>query len=126
MADNAPLWSGGSAFLHGFARGGVEGPPSGDPSTWWGSAKLALPGGVTQTVVRLQAEDGAHSRGILYRRGGETTVLVFAHPRGDFSSHYLTPVLLDAGEVGRARVLVRVVAGGAGALERGSVAERRQ
>ncbi|HEX3956208.1 MAG TPA: hypothetical protein VHZ03_06200 [Trebonia sp.] len=34
-------------------------------STWWGSAKLALPEGVTLTVVRLQAEDGAHSRGIL-------------------------------------------------------------
>jgi pimeloyl-ACP methyl ester carboxylesterase len=97
MADNTPQWSGSSAFLHGFARGDIEGPPSGNPSTWWGSAKLALPEGVTQTVVRLQAEDGAHSRGILYRKGGEGTVLVFAHPRGDFSSHYLTPVLLDAG-----------------------------
>jgi pimeloyl-ACP methyl ester carboxylesterase len=97
MADNTPQWSGSSAFLHGFARSDIEGPPSGHPSTWWGSATLALPVGVTQTVVRLQAEDGAHSRGILYRRGDETTVVVFAHPRGDFSCHYLTPVLLDAG-----------------------------
>jgi pimeloyl-ACP methyl ester carboxylesterase len=97
MADNTPQWSGSSAFLHGFARSDIEGPPGGHPSTWWGSVKLALPEGVTQTVVRLQAEDGAHSRGILYRRGGETTVIVLAHPRGDFSSHYLAPALLGAG-----------------------------
>lgn len=97
MADNTPQWSGGSAFLHGFARSDIEGPPSGNPSTWWGSVDFALPEGVTQTVVRLQAEDGAHSRGILYRKGDEKTVVVFAHPRGDFSSHYLTPALLGRG-----------------------------
>ena len=97
MADNTPQWSGSSAFLHGFARAAIEGPPGGNPSTWWGSVKVSLPEDVAQTVVRLQAEDGAHSRGILYRRGGEKTVLVFGHPRGDFSSHYLAPVLLDAG-----------------------------
>jgi hypothetical protein len=97
MADSTPQWSGSSAFLHGFARGDLEGPPSGNPSTWWGSAQLTLPEGVTQTVVRLQAEDGAHSRGILYRRGDERTAVILAHPRGDFSSHYLTPVLLEAG-----------------------------
>jgi pimeloyl-ACP methyl ester carboxylesterase len=96
MADYVPRSRGG-AFLHGFARSDIEGPPSGHPSTIWGSVELALPEGVTQTVVRLQAEDGAHSRGILYRRGAEKTVILFGHPRGDFSSHYLTPVLLDAG-----------------------------
>jgi pimeloyl-ACP methyl ester carboxylesterase len=97
MADNTPQWSGSSAFLHGFARSDIEGPPDGNPSTWWGSVNLALPAGVTQTVVRLQAEDGAHSRGILYRRGHETTAVLLNHPRGDFSSHYLVPVLVDAG-----------------------------
>jgi pimeloyl-ACP methyl ester carboxylesterase len=100
MADNKPQVPkalGRSAFLHGFARSDIEGPPDGNPSTWWGSAKLALPEGVAQTVVRLQAEDGAHSRGILYRRGDERTVVLLNHPRGDFSSHYLAPVLLDAG-----------------------------
>jgi hypothetical protein len=29
MGDNTPQWSGSSAFLHGFARSGIEGPPSG-------------------------------------------------------------------------------------------------
>src|SRR6185437_6023089 len=96
MADNVPRSRGG-AFLHGFARSDIEGPPDGHPSTGWGSTTLALPEGVTQTIVRLQAEDGAHSRGILYRTGEEKTVIVFGHPRGDFSSHYLTPVLLEAG-----------------------------
>lgn len=97
MAVSTPQWTGGSAFLHGFARHDIEGPPNGIPSTWWGSATLELPDGVTETVVRLQAEDGAHSRGILYRRGDETTAVVFNHPRGDFSSHYLVPVLVEAG-----------------------------
>jgi uncharacterized membrane protein len=97
MADNVPRWSGRSTFLHGFARSDAEGPPSGNPSTWWGSVELALPEGVTQTMVRLQAEDGAHSRGMLYRRGRETTAIVITHPRSDFSSHYLVPSLLGAG-----------------------------
>lgn len=98
MPDSGPpQWAGRSAFLHGFARSEVEGPPSGQPTTWWGSAATRLPDGVAETMVRLQAEDGGHSRGILYRRGGEATAVFVTHPQGDFSSHYLAPTILSAG-----------------------------
>ena len=56
-----------------------------------------MPAGTVETNARLQAEDGAHSSGILYHRGKERTVVVFNHPRADFSSHYLTPFLVEAG-----------------------------
>lgn len=92
-----PVFFGRSGFLHGFALRDEEVHPNIQPSTWWGSATRPLSKDVTQLIVRLQAEDGAHSRGILYRKGGEKTVVVFNHPRGDFSSHYLTPALIEAG-----------------------------
>lgn len=92
-----PQFIGRHTIFHGFARGPGETPAGVAPFTWWGSDRFALPQGTQQTNVRLQAEDGAHSSGILYRRGGEKTVVVFNHPRADFSSHYLTPFLVAAG-----------------------------
>ena len=92
-----PQFIGRHTIFHGFQRGPSETPPGITPFTWWGSDRFALPEGARQTNVRLQAEDGAHSSGILYTRGSEKTVLVFNHPRADFSSHYLTPFLVAAG-----------------------------
>lgn len=88
---------GGSSFLHGFARAPAETAKGTVPSTWWGSANIMLSEGVMQTVVRLQAQDGVHSRAILYRRGGGKIAVITTHPQADFSSHYLTPALLAAG-----------------------------
>lgn len=82
---------------HGFARTPDETPSGVEPVTLWGSSRFALPGDTRQTPVRLLAEDYGTSQGILYRRGGERTVVVFNHPRAGFPSHYLTPFLLEAG-----------------------------
>lgn len=92
-----PQFIGRHTIFHGFGRGPSETPPGIQPFTWWGSDNFRLPGGTRETNVRLQAEDGAHSSGILYTRSGEKTVVVFNHPRADFSSHYLTPFLIAAG-----------------------------
>jgi pimeloyl-ACP methyl ester carboxylesterase len=92
-----PVFMGRHTVFHGFGRRPLETPPGVEPSTWWGSPSLHLPVGVAETSVRLQAEDGAHSSGILYRCGGERTVIVFNHPRADFSSHYLVPAMLSGG-----------------------------
>jgi len=97
MSSSRPVYTGKSPFLHGFARREIETAPGLEPTTWWGSTDLVMPPGVEETIVRLQAEDGAHSRGILYRRGGEKTAVMLNHPRGDFSSHYIIPLLLEAG-----------------------------
>lgn len=56
-----------------------------------------LPSGVTQEIIPLVAEDGGASRGVLYTRGGEKTVVCFMHPRGDMSRHYAMPAFLEAG-----------------------------
>lgn len=92
-----PQFIGRHTIFHGFGRHSNETPPGATPFTWWGSENFRLPQDTQQINVRLQAEDGAHSSGILYRRGGERTVIVFNHPRADFSSHYLTPFLVAAG-----------------------------
>ncbi|MFA7584875.1 MAG: hypothetical protein WCY11_01575 [Novosphingobium sp.] len=92
-----PQFIGRHTIFHGFGRSPAESPPGVAGHTWWGSDRFPLPAGTRQTNVRLQAEDGAHSSGILYGRGGERTVVVFNHPRADFSSHYLTPFLVAAG-----------------------------
>lgn len=92
-----PQFIGRHTIFHGFGRGEAETPQGVDGYTWWGSDRFKLPEDTRETNVRLQAEDGAHSSGILYSRGGETTVVVFNHPRADFSSHYLTPMLVEAG-----------------------------
>ncbi len=92
-----PRFIGRHTIFHGFGRAASETPPGVEPFTWWGSDRFRLPPGTRETCVRLQAEDGAHSSGILYTRGGERTAVVFNHPRADFSSHYLTPFLVEAG-----------------------------
>lgn len=57
----------------------------------------ALPEGTTEEAVSLAAEDGVVSRGFLFSRGGEKTVVCFTHPRADMSRHYAMPALLGAG-----------------------------
>lgn len=57
----------------------------------------ALPSGITAEVVPLKAEDRGESKGVLYTRGGEKTVVCLMHPRADMSRHYAIPYLLDAG-----------------------------
>ncbi|MGP4088258.1 hypothetical protein [Streptomyces sp. KR55] len=57
----------------------------------------ALPAGTDTTLISLAAADGAGSRGVLYARGGERTVVVVSHPRGDMSRHYAAPAALEAG-----------------------------
>ncbi len=55
------------------------------------------PGGTVCEPLLLDTQDRALAQGWLYTRGGETTVAVLMHPRADFSHHYVTPGLLDAG-----------------------------
>jgi hypothetical protein len=57
----------------------------------------ALPDGVSAQHVTFVAADGARSQGMLYGRGGERSVAFLTHPRGDFTRHYMTPALLEAG-----------------------------
>ena len=56
-----------------------------------------LPSDSHHEVLRVQADDRGESRGILYTKGGERTVVCLMHPRADMTRHYLTPFLLDAG-----------------------------
>ena len=56
-----------------------------------------VPEGVTPELVRLVAKDGPGSRGVLYAKGGEKTVVCIVHPKGDMSRHYLIPAFVDAG-----------------------------
>ncbi|MCT9932183.1 lysophospholipase [Planotetraspora sp. A-T 1434] len=56
-----------------------------------------LPPGTETTVIPVSASDGGASRGVLYTRGDERTVVVVSHPRGDMSRHYAAPALLEAG-----------------------------
>jgi hypothetical protein len=55
------------------------------------------PAGTVCTPLILETEDRAVAQGWLYARGGERTVVVLMHPRANFSHHYLTPGLHDAG-----------------------------
>lgn len=56
-----------------------------------------LPAGVAHEVVPLVAEDRGESKGVLYTKGGEKTVVCLMHPRGDMSRHYAIPYLVEAG-----------------------------
>ena len=56
-----------------------------------------LSSGITQEIVPLTAEDGGESKGVLYTKGGEKTVVCLMHPRGDMSRHYAIPYLLEGG-----------------------------
>jgi pimeloyl-ACP methyl ester carboxylesterase len=55
------------------------------------------PADIVPELIRLKAEDGASSRGVLYAKGGETTVVCVIHPRGDMTRHYLIPFITEAG-----------------------------
>jgi pimeloyl-ACP methyl ester carboxylesterase len=55
------------------------------------------PADILPELVRLKAEDGAPSRGVLYAKGGESTVVCVLHPRGDMTRHYLIPFIAEAG-----------------------------
>jgi pimeloyl-ACP methyl ester carboxylesterase len=92
-----PVFAGRHTIFHGFGRCANETAPGQTPFTWWGSGSFHLPEGTRERPVRLQAEDGGHSGGILYSRGGENTAIVFNHPRADFANHYLTPFLVAGG-----------------------------
>jgi pimeloyl-ACP methyl ester carboxylesterase len=97
MTVQKPVFAGRHTIFHGFGRSAHETAPGQQSFTWWGSDTFQLPEGTRERNVRLQAEDGAHSGGVLYTRGGEKTVLVFNHPRADFANHYLTPFLIAGG-----------------------------
>jgi hypothetical protein len=64
------------------------------PSLW---SFDKLPAGVRVENAPLLAADGGESHGMLYRRGGEGTVVCMMHPRGDMQRHYAMPALLEAG-----------------------------
>lgn len=57
----------------------------------------ALPEGTQTRILPFKAADGVPSRGVLYTRGGEKTVVCFSHPRADMSQHYVIPHVLEAG-----------------------------
>jgi pimeloyl-ACP methyl ester carboxylesterase len=54
---------------------------------------------IRQRPVQLYAADFGKSRGILYTpaSGNPRTVVIMAHPRADFSSHYSIPYWVEAG-----------------------------
>ena len=56
-----------------------------------------LPAGVSYEIVPLTAEDRGESKGVLYTKGGEKTVVCMMHPRADMTRHYAIPYLLEAG-----------------------------
>jgi len=64
------------------------------PSLW---SFDRLPDGTRVENVPLVAEDRGESFGVLYRRGGERSVVCMMHPRGDMTRHYAIPALLEAG-----------------------------
>jgi pimeloyl-ACP methyl ester carboxylesterase len=92
-----PTFAGRHTVFHGFGRSANETAPGLTPFTWWGSDAFPLARDTRERNVRLQAEDGCHSGGVLYTRGGERTAIVFNHPRADFANHYLTPFLVAGG-----------------------------
>lgn len=57
----------------------------------------ALPAGVSVSVHPLATTDGAAVNGILYAAPGADTVFCIMHPREFLASHYLVPMLAEAG-----------------------------
>jgi hypothetical protein len=59
----------------------------------------SIAGDVEQKLVRIEAEDGFVSKGVLYRRPDSNPDIVFhtMHPKSDQSQFYLIPYLVDAG-----------------------------
>ena len=56
-----------------------------------------LPPGTTCETLQLVTQDRAVAHGFLYARGGEDTVVCAMHPRANFTRHYVTPALVEAG-----------------------------
>src|SRR5271155_4024640 len=58
-----------------------------------------LDASIRQRPVQLYAADFGKSRGILYTpaSGNPRTVVIMAHPRADFSTHYSIPYWVEAG-----------------------------
>lgn len=56
-----------------------------------------LPSGASYEIVPLTAEDKGESKGVLFTKGGEKTVVCLMHPRADMTRHYAIPYLLEAG-----------------------------
>jgi len=57
----------------------------------------SLPSDTRVENLSLPAQDGGVSRGVIYSRGGERTVVCFTHPRADMMRHYVIDGLLEAG-----------------------------
>lgn len=57
----------------------------------------ALPSGANAESVPIEAEDGGKSRGVLYSKGKEKTVLFVMHPRADMTRHYMVPGIVGNG-----------------------------
>jgi len=55
------------------------------------------PPGTTCEPLALETPDRAMAEGWLYARGSEDTVVLVAHPRANFSHHYIVPGLVEAG-----------------------------
>ena len=56
-----------------------------------------LPGDLKVSMHALGTSNGAQVTGVLYRRGGERTVVSIMHPREFVPTHYLVPDVLEAG-----------------------------
>ena len=57
----------------------------------------SLPAGTNCEYLPIRAHDGGGSRGYLYRRGGESSVVCFMHPRADTSRYHIMDGLLARG-----------------------------
>ncbi|MCJ0764915.1 alpha/beta hydrolase [Variovorax terrae] len=55
------------------------------------------PEGVVPEIVSVVAQDGGKSKGVLYRRRSERTLVCILHPRGDMTRHYAIPALVEGG-----------------------------
>jgi pimeloyl-ACP methyl ester carboxylesterase len=55
------------------------------------------PVGVEPQSIKVVAEDGFYSRGLLWSKGNERTVILIAHPKGDMTRHYLVPGFVNNG-----------------------------
>jgi len=55
------------------------------------------PEGVVPETVSVVAQDGGRSKGVLYRKRNEKTLVCILHPRGDMTRHYAIPALVRGG-----------------------------
>lgn len=62
---------------------------------FWNPSRL--PDGARLTAHALKTQDGQTVSGFLHACGGETSVVVLAHPREHLVPHYLVPELLQGG-----------------------------